>query len=59
MKYNTEKVKKYLIEIIKSINVDMDSPFKGSIKNSIMSDKTTIPQETKDKLRLLYGKYYD
>ncbi len=59
MKYNTEKIKKYLIEIIKSINIDMDSPFKGSIKNSIMSDKTTIPQETKDKLRLLYGKYYD
>ncbi len=59
MRYNTENIKKYLKDIIKNIDINQDSPFKGSVSNSIMTDNSLIPKDIKDKLRILYGEYFD
>ncbi len=57
MNTNTQKIKSYIKDIIKAINTNTNSPFKGCAKYSIMTDKSTIPYNTKEKLKLLYGDY--
>lgn len=59
MKSNVEHIKAYITDLVKSIDVDEVSPFKNTVKYSIMTDKSFVPYETKENLKILYGDYLD
>ncbi len=59
MKSNVEHIKRYITDLVKSIDIKEISPFKNSIKNSVMTDKSLIPYDIKENLKVLYGDYFD
>ncbi|HCL56496.1 MAG TPA: S-methyl-5'-thioadenosine phosphorylase [Spirochaetia bacterium] len=58
MKSNVENIKKALPDIIKNIEIK-SCGCEQAAAFAIMTDKTMIPQETKQKLSLFYKKYWD
>ncbi len=60
MKTNTVNVKKVIPEIVKRLNdTKLDCSCNNAAEFAIMTKKEHIPIETKKKLGLFYGKYWD
>jgi 5'-methylthioadenosine phosphorylase len=59
MKSNVEHIKRYITDLVKSIDIKEISPFKNTVKNSVMTDKSLIPYDIKENLKVLYGDYFD
>ncbi|MGY3803718.1 S-methyl-5'-thioadenosine phosphorylase [Pigmentibacter ruber] len=55
---NVQASKKIALEIHKSLPKQTENPIFSAAKNSIMTNIKLIPEETKKKLELLYGKYW-
>jgi len=57
MHQNSENAGKVVRAAVALLPTDIQSPFAEALKFAIMTDKTTIPETTKEKLALLMGKY--
>lgn len=55
MKHNTGKMKEYISDIIDEIDINSDSPFKGTVRSTIMTDMNLIPYEVKQNLDIIIG----
>ena len=57
MHQNSENAGKVVRAAVALLPTDIQSPFAEALKFAIMTDKTTIPAATKEKLAMLIGRY--
>ncbi|MBI4211994.1 MAG: S-methyl-5'-thioadenosine phosphorylase [Deltaproteobacteria bacterium] len=58
MQENVEKAQKTITTAIAHLTDEPSCPCHGALKFAVMTDPKVIPQETKEKLNLIMGKYF-
>ena len=58
MKHNVEQIKKALPDVISKIPENFSSQAHSAAQYAIMTQSSLIPEETKKRLELFYGKYW-
>jgi 5'-methylthioadenosine phosphorylase len=56
---NSENVKKLIAETIQGLPSEFDCSCQHSLENALITDRSTVPAETAEKLKLIVGKYLD
>ncbi|MDH5561754.1 MAG: S-methyl-5'-thioadenosine phosphorylase, partial [Deltaproteobacteria bacterium] len=57
MAQNIENTRSILKELFQNYEPKDDCPDQSSLKHAIMTDRSMIPEKTKEKLKLIIGKY--
>ena len=59
LQQNTQIAQQAIVNAVRRLKDAPPSPFRGALKDAIITARDKIPPETKERLRLLIGKYLD
>ncbi len=54
---NSESAKKLIAQLVRQLPVEFDCPCQCAVRDAIITDRSTIPAATREKLDLIIGKY--
>ena len=54
---NSENAKKLIGQLVRQLPAEFDCPCQSAVRNAIITDRSRIPADTREKLDLIIGKY--
>lgn len=59
LKRNSENARRLIRETVRTLPAEVNCDCRHALKNAVLTDPAVIPEETKEKLKLIIGKYLD